>query len=194
MTDVPAPKSNRLADVCSKKIAGRRRNDGWRNRSALGRLFKSTTCAEKRTANGRDDGAERYHREVRGPWQRHCAKSVPRLQFVTGKLLNDCPAFRRKCDRRRSYSRVKVQKQINLSQNCMKDVNIHISLLDEVRISAIDRNNALWRNAIGLSQSPGIAATRGFFPELSAPSLPQAFVWFRPLRMAPFQTVPYEPS
>jgi hypothetical protein len=87
-----------------------------------------------------------------------------------------------------------MQKRIILSQNCMKDVNIRISLLDEVRISAIDRNNALWRNAMGLSQNQGIAATRGFFPELSTPPLPQAFVWFRPLRMAPFQTVPYEPS
>jgi hypothetical protein len=40
-------------------------------------------------------------------------------------------------------------------------------------MSAIYTNNALWRNAMGLSQSRGIAATRGFFPELSAPSLPK---------------------
>jgi len=76
----------------------------------------------------------------------------------------------------------------------MKSVNFHTPLLDKVRISASEGNNTLWRNAMGLSQSRDIAVTRGFFPELSAPSLPQAFVWFRPFRMAPFQTVPYEPS
>jgi hypothetical protein len=34
-------------------------------------------------------------------------------------------------------------------------------------------NNALWRNAMGMSQSRGIAATWQIFPELSAPSLPK---------------------